>query len=259
MFYCSFVYIFYIFYINLPARLSPFCLCVVFRSGVASKHVRMPSLPAGWEEGLDDLDVWLDFNPKGSKGDRTSRDSSVCIKIRTPKATGVSYNACMHGPSRSYLGLKLVHLVHFLGQSFPLSSVSPHGGCVLQHLWTWCPSGTGWGCHHDSSHKMHRWCRNDVISSSAIDIPIISSISLAGFYLDIWSIWNHWNLYYFYFLNIWSIFNILIYLISFVFDVFDVFVYFIYVIYLWYLWIFISFVFFVVGLLHLMHLHIYCY
>ena len=57
MFYCSFVYIFYIFYINLPARLSPFCLCVVFRSGVASKHVRMPSLPAGWEEGLDDLDV----------------------------------------------------------------------------------------------------------------------------------------------------------------------------------------------------------
>ena len=117
----------------------------------------------------------------------------------------------------------------------------------------------GWGCGRDSTHKMHRWCRSDVISSSAIDIPIISSISLAGFYLDIWSIWNHWNLYYFYFLNIWSIFNMLIYLISFVFDVFDVFVYFIYLIYLWYLWIFISFVFFVVGLLHLMHLHIYCY
>lgn len=163
LFICLYILYILIFYINLPARLSPFCLCVVFRSGVASKHVRMPSLPAGWEEGLDDLDVWLDFNlnPKGSKGDRTSGDSSVCIKIRTPKATGVSYNACMHGPSRSYLGLKLVHLVHFLGQSFPLSSVSPHGGCVLLHLWTWCPSGTGLGVrqgfHAQDAQMVQEW------------------------------------------------------------------------------------------------------
>jgi len=51
-----------------------------------------------------------------------------------------------------------------------------------------CTPTHGWACPEVNSHKMHNWCLQDVLGSLAVDISIISSISLAGFYLSIWSI-----------------------------------------------------------------------